>query len=42
MYGNKHAPSRDICNHFAAIEQLHFICEDGYFSTDQRYHFSYN
>ena len=35
IYGNKHAPSCDICDLFAAIEQLRYICEGGYFSTDQ-------
>ena len=25
IYGNKHTPSRDICNHFAANEQLRYI-----------------
>ena len=37
IYGNKHAPSRDIAHKFAVIEQIRYICEDGYLSSDKRW-----
>ena len=30
IYGNKSAPSHDICKHFADIEQLRYVCGGGY------------
>ena len=37
IYGNKHAPSRDIAHKFAVIEQIRYICEDRYLSSDKRW-----
>ena len=36
IYGNESAPSHDIACHFAVIEQLRHICEDGHVSTGKR------
>lgn len=39
IFGNKSAPSHDIAWHFAVIEQLRYICEDGHVPTGKRcYH----
>ena len=38
IYGNKHAPSRDIAHKFAVIKQIRYICEvDEYLSSDKRW-----
>ena len=36
IYGNKHAPSRDIAHKFAVIEQIRYICEEGHISGDTK------
>ncbi len=36
IYGNKQAPSRDICNRFAVIEHIRYICEGGFLPSGKR------
>ncbi|KAL5479645.1 hypothetical protein EMCRGX_G023196 [Ephydatia muelleri] len=33
---NKQAPSRDIANHFAIVEHLHYICNGCYYDSNER------
>ena len=37
IYGNKQAPSRDIANHFAVVEHLRYICNGGYYDSNERW-----
>ena len=36
VYGNRHAPSKDISYSFAVIEHLRFICSGGLYSQNEQ------
>lgn len=37
IFGNRHAPSKDIAHNFAALEHLRFICCGGFYKQDGIY-----
>ena len=35
IFGNRHSPSKDICQNFAVLQYLRFICCGGYYNKRQ-------